>query len=54
MFCLMFNYLTIFFFFIWNTLDKLKPKRTSILSHLPVVSVIKALSFIPVELEKCN
>jgi len=35
-----------------KTLDKLNPKRISPLLHLPVVSVINALSFIPAELEK--
>lgn len=37
-----------------KTLDRLNPNLISPLSHLPVVSVMKARSFIPVELEKCN
>jgi hypothetical protein len=37
-----------------NTLDKLKPNLTSALPQLLVVLVMKAFSFIPVALEKCN
>ena len=47
-------YFSFLVFFIWNTLDRLNPNLTSPFPNCPLVSVMKALSFMPVELEKCN
>ena len=43
-----------FFFFNWNIRERLNPIRSSPFPHWPVVSVMKARSFIPVALEICN
>src|SRR2546430_14370028 len=50
------NYLPIFrtFFLSTNILERLKPNLTSPLSHLSVVLVINAFSFMPWLLEKCS
>ncbi len=42
------------FFLSWNIRERLKPMRISPLLQLPVVSVMKARSFMPAELEICN
>ena len=44
----------LFFFFIWNCLEILNPKKISPLPQSYSVAAKKALSFMPFELVKCN